>query len=62
MSRYDLVKEMCRRVGLARWYGTKLMANAIIFESRTGKHVQPEMLAHAVKYMSDNRQYLVPAP
>jgi hypothetical protein len=62
MSRYDLVKEMCRRVGLERWYATRLMANVISFEARTGAHVTPGGLARAVKYMSDNRQYLVPVP
>jgi hypothetical protein len=59
MSRFELVIEMCRRVGIPRRHGIKLMANVISFEARTGGHVTPEALAHAVKYMRDNRQYLV---
>lgn len=58
-ERKELVAEMCRRVGLHPAYGTRLLANVLIFELRTGMRVLDLELAYAIKYMSDNREFLV---
>lgn len=58
-ERKELVAEMCHRVGLHRAYATRLMANVLIYEIRTGGKVTLLELACAVKFMSDNRQFLV---
>lgn len=62
MNRPEAVKEMCRRVGLHPWYGTKLLTNALVLGLRNNTAVDMVVIAQGIKYLSDNRQHLVPPP
>lgn len=58
MSQHEMTDEMCRRVGLDTRIGTRILANAHIMRIRKGIPINMEVIAKAIKYVSENRQHL----
>lgn len=56
----ELVDEMCDRLGLPRRTGMKILANCHVMRLKYGRPIDMVLVAQAIKYVSENRQYLQP--